>query len=293
MENVRNINISNRLVGLGILFVILNAIMVLTKIFFDPDIAVIFGLAGVGIVVVFSFYHGVKRYNWRTMIFFFLAIFVISWSYESLSILTGFPFGHYHYTDWWSPMLGLVPISIMPAYFAMGYLSWTFASIFLDKRDAGIKGSDIILIPVLASFIMVMWDICMDPFNSTISQFWIWHDGGVYFGVPFVNFLGWYLCVFTFYLAFALYLRFNKTINSKPTKINKRMFWMLPALLYGTNAIEFLGNMTRESVEVVAENGYKYWTGDIYGTLGLMTIFTMLFVVFYGVVRTVKSKDLE
>jgi uncharacterized membrane protein len=44
-------------------------------------------------------------------VFFFLT-FVISWSYETSSMLTGFPFGHYVYTDKLGPKLWLVPLLI-------------------------------------------------------------------------------------------------------------------------------------------------------------------------------------
>ena len=49
----------------------------------------------VALIAAFSSCHGVLLYGWRKMLFFVGAITVISWSYESLSILTGFPFGNY------------------------------------------------------------------------------------------------------------------------------------------------------------------------------------------------------
>lgn len=222
-------------------------------------------------------------------------ITVVSWSYETLSILTGFPFGHYHYNlELLPPAVGLVPAIIMPAYFAMGYLSFVIASILLDKRDSGIKGSEIILLPTIASFVMVMWDICMDPNNSTISGFWTWHNGGAYFGVPFVNFLGWFLCVFTFYLIFVLFLRWTDKKKESSVVVLSKAFWILPPLLYVSRAIEYFGNIfLKESVEVMSPEGHVWWTGDIYGSLALMSIFTMIFVSFYAVVRVLRSNDLQ
>jgi len=242
------------------------------------------------LISVFSFCHGSLLYGWRKMLFFVGAITVISLFYESLSILTGFPFGNYDYTDLLLPKLGLVPVLIMPAYFSMAHLSWVIALIFLDKRDSCVKESDVLLLPIIASFIMVMWDICMDPYNSTITKYWIWYDGGAYFGVPFVNYLGWYLCVFTFYLVFALVLRGDKSNSENPVSITNRAFWILPVLMYASRTIEYFGRLFKESVEVVAENGHVYWSGDIYGTLALMSIFTMNFVSFYAIVRVVKTR---
>ncbi len=187
--------ISQNLVVAGVIIVALTVLLVVMRSITDMILIVNVTIA---LIFVFSFYHGILLYGWAKMLFFVGAISVISWSYESLSILTGFPFGNYDYTDLLLPKLGLVPVLIMPAYFSMGYLFWVIASILLDKRDSSVKGLDVLLLPIISSFIMVMWDICMDPYNSTITQYWVWYDGGAYFGVPLVNYLGWYLCVFTF-----------------------------------------------------------------------------------------------
>jgi hypothetical protein len=50
---------------------------------------------------------------------------------RDLDILTGFPFGHYVYTDKLGPKLWLVPLLIMPAYFSMGYIAWTLGHVRL------------------------------------------------------------------------------------------------------------------------------------------------------------------
>jgi putative membrane protein len=217
-------------------------------------------------------------------------IIVISWSYETSSILTGFPFGHYHYTDQLPPKIGLVPAIIMPAYFAMGYLSWTIASVLIGKRDSGISRSEILLMPILSSFVMVMWDMTMDPFNSTISEFWIWHGGGAYFGVPFVNFLGWYLCVLTFYLVFALFLH-RTSATSAPTEFSLKAFWTLPILMYLSRTIEYFGNMLYENIEITDQAGHLWHTADINESLALVSIFTMIFVGFLGLVLITRSDD--
>src|ERR1700732_5270330 len=113
---------------------------------------------------------------------------------ENIGVLTGFPFGHYHYTDVLGPKLFLVPLLIGPAYFGTGYLSWVLASVLLctDQRRDRLPT---FVVPVIAAFIMVGWDLCFDPAASTIAHMWIWENGGGYFGVPLTNFLGWYLTV--------------------------------------------------------------------------------------------------
>ena len=274
----------------GIVLVVLNALLITGA---SVTGAPILTLVNTVVLTVFTFAHGVRRYGWRRFLLFFGIVFVVSWSYESLSVLTGFPFGNYNYTDnFIGPWIGLVPLMIMPAYFSMGYLSWTIATVLLDKRDAAVKGSEIVLLPLLASFVMVFWDLSMDPMNATIGQFWVWHDGGAYFGVPFVNFMGWFLCVFTFYFLFALVLRDRNSSQTQVT-IRNRAFWVLPVLMYDTRTIQyFLNALLQENRPVTAPDGQVWWTGDIYQSLALVSLFTMIFFFLYAIVRIARSADL-
>jgi uncharacterized membrane protein len=153
--------------------------------------------------MAFALLHGGRHYGWRDMLAFTVICLVVSNVFENLSILTGFPFGHYHYGENLGPKLFLVPLLIGPAYLGMGYLSWTLARLILGgTRPVADRA---FALPVVAGFIMVSWDLTFDPVASTIARSWVWHDGGAYFGVPVSNFLGWYLTVYVFFQLFALY----------------------------------------------------------------------------------------
>jgi uncharacterized membrane protein len=123
----------NRLLwGITILFALFS--------FFKPTSVIqsqgaIIPVISILVPTLFVAIHGSQRMGWRTLAVFFAIAFVVSWSYESLSIATGFPFGNYHYTNNLGPKLGMVPLLIMPAYFAMAYVSWHLAHIVLDKFD--------------------------------------------------------------------------------------------------------------------------------------------------------------
>jgi uncharacterized membrane protein len=158
-------------------------------------------------LLLFGLLHGGSTYGWRAILFFIAICLGFSNVFENLSIVTGFPFGSYHYSGAMGPKLFLVPLLIGPAYFGVGYLSWTLARAILGDTSGKLRGALVVATPVIASFIMVSWDLTIDPMMSTITGNWIWHHGGSYFGVPFVNFLGWYLTVYVFYQIFALYAR--------------------------------------------------------------------------------------
>lgn len=251
----------------------------------------LFILAATLLVTVFAFYHGVLRYGMRAMAVFVAIVVVIGWSYETLSILTGFPFGSYYYTDVLGPKLWLVPVMIMPSYFAAGYFSWAVASVLIGKRDSGISGSDLWLLPIVSSFVMVMWDLSLDPLCATVSREWIWQDGGPFFGVPLTNFVGWFLCVFTFYFVFALYLR---TARGEAGVIVTPGYWLLAILAYASMSLEVWGNwLLGKSTEITDKAGHVWQTGDIYGSMVLINVFTMLFVCLLGLVLIARDGAAE
>jgi uncharacterized membrane protein len=226
----------------------------------------------------FALLHGTRRLGVRTMSVFFSIAFVVSWCFESLSIMTGFPFGNYHYTALLGPKLGLVPLLIMPAYFAVCYLSWNLAHVVLDKFD---QKSDQLLrfaVPIIASFIMVMWDMSMDPARATVSKAWIWHDGGSYFGVPFSNFMGWFLCVYVIFQLLAIYLLRFGSAGSAASDEHK-MHWHQVTAFYGATFIEFAAFAFMPPSGAVTDAANQVWKlKDLYESLGLVAIFTMLFV---------------
>jgi putative membrane protein len=282
--------VSNILLWIFIAFYVLIGA---ARLLHNPHLQRLTPFISVAILMGFAIVHGVRRYGWMPFVVFFILTFVISWSYETSSILTGFPFGHYVYADKLGPKLWLVPMLIMPAYFSMGYIAWTIGHILLDRFDNQLVGAEVVLVPVLASFVMVMWDLCIDPASSTVTRAWIWRDGGGYFGVPFVNFLGWYLCVFTIYLVFAVYLR-HSSEWTRETNLSERSTWTLPALMYAAVMLpRLIEPVAGDSVQVTSHDGHVWWTGDIHTASALVALFTMLFVTVLALVRVSRSPVLH
>jgi hypothetical protein len=110
-------------------------------------------------LTLFGLLHGASTYGWRGILFFLVVCLGVSNAFENLSILTGFPFGWYHYSDAMGSRLFLVPLQIGPAYFGVGYLSWTLARAILGDEDTRLAGLLSFATPAIASFIMVSWDL--------------------------------------------------------------------------------------------------------------------------------------
>ncbi len=230
--------------------------------------------------MLFALLQGTRRVGWRTLSVFFLITFVVSWCFESLSIATAFPFGNYHYTEGLGPKLGQVPLLIMPAYFGMCYLAWNLAHGVLDKFDQRADALQRFAVPVLAAFIMVMWDMSIDAARSTLAQVWIWHDGGGYFGVPFSNFMGWFLCVYVIFQLLALYLaRQPGHADQAASGDDRKANWHQVSALYGATFVEFVVQACVTADGTVTDLGRQTWSvRAMHETLGLVSIFTMLFV---------------
>jgi len=179
---------------------------------------------------VFAVIHGMRTYGRRGIQVFVALCLGVGTIFEIMSLRTGFPFGHYEFTDLMGPKLFKVPLLLALAYVGMGYLSWVLAVLILRYRGQRLSGEKIVTLPLVASVIMVAWDLSMDPVWANIDRAWVWRDGGSYYGVPISNFLGWYLTVYIFYQLFALYLT-----KDAPAAVEAPA-WRLAVLFYAASA---------------------------------------------------------
>src|SRR5881296_278450 len=225
----------------------------------------------------FTLIHGMKRYPWKGIAIFIVITLIVSGIMENLSILTGFPFGHYYYTDALGPKVTLVPILIFPSYIAFGYLAWVLSILIVGGVRRGSTILTTIAVPLVASFMMVAWDISLDPIASTINQTWIWTQGGGYFGVPISNFLGWSLTVYVFFQLFALYL--GKRGSDDLSRALPITHYLQIILVYMATGVGFvIDHLVSINMQVTDAVGHVWQTRDIYETSAISAIYTMIFV---------------
>ena len=225
----------------------------------------------------FTLIHGMKRYPWKGIAVFIVITLIVSGIMENLSILTGFPFGHYYYTDALGPKVTLVPILIFPSYIAFGYLAWVLSILIVGGVRRGSTIFTTVTVPLVASFMMVAWDLSLDPIASTINQTWIWTQGGGYFGVPISNFLGWSLTVYVFFQLFALYLRKRGPTNPPAIPITH---YLQIILVYLWTGVGFVLNYPFRPTNTAITDavGHIWQTSDIYETTAISAIYTMIFI---------------
>ena len=239
--------------------------------------------------VGFALLHGARRYGWRAIGVFVAAGLVISNILENLSIQSGFPFGHYHYTG--GGKIFQVPWFIGPAYLATGYLAWVAATVLLGDVRRKSPWLTAIGTPIIGAFAMTAWDLALDPGTSTINQAWIWENGGGFFGVPLVNFLGWTFTVYLFMQVFALYLRSRGPLPAaQPDRATASD--LQGVLLYAATTISFFTQFFtgKRTTTVTDAVGTTWRTGDIYETSVLLTVYGMFFIALLALLRIAQRR---
>jgi uncharacterized membrane protein len=249
------------------------------------------GIINTILLVAFALVHGVGAYGGRGILFFALTCLVVSNIFENLSIITGFPFGHYHYTEILGPKVFLVPITIGGAYFGAGYLSWVISLVLLGRTNEPIDRFARWALPVVASFLMASWDFMLDPVASTVQHDWIWENGGGFFGVPLSNYLGWLLTVFIFFSIFAGYAALRSQGASQGIR-NTREFYapaiIMYALLGVRNGVMYF--VPSENSRIVDAVGHVWMRHDIYETTALAATFTAIAFSVLAALRLIDPK---
>ena len=226
---------------------------------------------------VFALVHGSILYRFRgTLVFTALCLGVAGFT-ESLSLRIGWPFGSYYFTDVMGPKISGLPILLVLAYLGVAYCSWLLSLLIVGYRKP-IMGLRTVIVPLLASSVMLAWDLSMEADWSTVDKAWIWRNGGPYFGVPLTDFVGWYLTAFLFFQGFAFYCRFKAPLPA----LVPRTYWRAGIFLYAVCA---MGNLLILQLPmapaIVFDASGKPWiTAHVLLADALVSIFLMgLFVL--------------
>ena len=238
---------------------------------------------------IFAIVHGSLSYRFRGMITLVSLCVIVGSFFESLSLRTGFPFGHYYFTDVMGPQLFHLPVLLVLAYIGMGYASWVVGLAILGNDGRPLSGRHIVILPLISSFIMVAWDLACDPVWANVARAWVWKNGGPFFGVPISNFLGWYLTTYLIYQLFSLYVR-GEDLPSRPAN-----HWRLPVLFYavsaGSNLLFALPTFraTQRPTAVADATGHLWMISDILAACVLISLFVMVPFALMALVRMTRS----
>jgi Carotenoid biosynthesis protein len=139
---------------------------------------------------------GTMDLGWRRTLLFGGWVGPVAWLAEFSSTRTGIPFGLYHYTgNTHGQELFLADVPLMDC------LSFTFLAYaaFCLARAVHPRASPAASAPVVAlvaGVLMMVLDVVIDPLAVRgdrwfLGRIFYYPEGGVYFGVPVSNFVGW------------------------------------------------------------------------------------------------------
>ena len=116
-----------------------------------------------------------------------LVLAAFGYAIETIGVLTGLPYGPFYYGDaLGGKIFGLVPyllpISYAPLVIGAVAATWTAA----QSRRRPYRWV------LLSAGLLALIDGVLDPGAAALG-FWVWPDGGVYYGVPPSNYAGWLL----------------------------------------------------------------------------------------------------
>jgi uncharacterized membrane protein len=173
----------------------------------------------------------------------FLFLFIscaVSLFFEYVGVTTGLPFGRYRYSDFLKPFIGPVPALIPLMWASLGYFCY--------------MASESIIV---SSLMMVIIDTALDPRLS--PHLWQWVESGIYFGVPPLNFFGWFLTSMTIFSLYRFIAR-EKTIFHKDYLTLYMLFSLAQAFTDAAVGL-YIPSLISASLTFIVTSIYAYKKG--------------------------------
>jgi uncharacterized membrane protein len=146
-----------------------------------------------------------------------LIVLLCAFGIETYGTITGFPFGDYHYTTDFGPMLGVVPLTIPLAWHVV-----VTNALFLVRAVAPHLGR--LIEAAAVGLLCTVYDFILEPFATTVKHYWIWTGGTI----PHLNYVAWFVLSATLVRLFA------------PTLSTRHRWDLRPALILGLTVAIFI-----------------------------------------------------
>ena len=112
---------------------------------------------------------------------------VYSYAIEYIGVHTGRPYGEFFYGVDLGPIVGGVPLGLPIFFIPLVMNAYLLCLLLLGDRAAS---TAVRLLAVIATVITM--DVVLDP-GAVALGFWVYPNGGVFYGVPLSNYVGWIL----------------------------------------------------------------------------------------------------
>lgn len=116
-----------------------------------------------------------------------LSLSAFGYAIETAGVATGFPYGPFYYDDSLGPKVAglvpyLLPLSWVPLVLGAVAATTPEGKVVSRRRR--------VLWVLYAAILLTLVDGVLDPGAASLG-FWVWPEGGPYYGVPVSNYLGW------------------------------------------------------------------------------------------------------
>ncbi len=237
------------------------------------------------LLTAFFLVHAAGGLRAKEIAAYALICFVISNLLENASVITGFPFGAFHHSEATGPRLFNIPWLATPTYMAMGYVAWVVSQVLTDRTRPIDWSLRVTASAFVGAFVFSMWDLCNDPVFHTMNKAFFYEHPGPWFGVPLSNFAGWLLTAALIHGLFALWLS-RRPLQSLSRDAPPTAWWLQAVVMYAAVAAAGVWrNVHGREILVTLPNGDAWRSADLYGSMTLVTVFTMGFVVLLALLR--------
>lgn len=178
------------------------------------------------------------HYGKKIGIIIFIGVFLSTFIVEYYGSSSQFLFGHYTYSDSFAPNVLDVPVAIG---FAWVMVIATGHAILMKL---GVQNK--VLRAFFGGLLALLMDLILDPVAYQAKQYWIWHEPGIYYDIPWTNFFGWFI------VAFCIHLLLSFIYVEKVNAIwQKRLVWLYGMILVMFTLIGFVNGIYLAGIVVL------------------------------------------
>jgi uncharacterized membrane protein len=137
---------------------------------------------------------GLRDIGWRRTAAFGVVVWPLAWLAEFSSTRTGIPFGLYQYTG--VTRMAELYIADVPFMDSLSFTFLAYAAFCLARVALAHRMPSRTTLAVASGTLMMLLDVVIDPLAVRgdrwfLGNIFFYPSGGLYFGVPLSNFIGW------------------------------------------------------------------------------------------------------
>lgn len=186
-------------------------------------------------------WHAAKMLGWKPALRMVGVSLAIVYVLEEIGVHTGIIFGRYYFTPLMGPKQDVIPIAIFCGWVTLIYMTWVVTNLLIDGSPIPTRHtpSMIIFRALVGALVITTIDISADPIGVA-NGWWVWLDGGAFYGVPIQNYVGWFIVAFLNNLVIGYQLRRNQAPSLDTASVGVRRLSIAPLVMYGLSGLSFI-----------------------------------------------------